>query len=82
MKTEAEALDGNESGLLTLIANAVYRRFPDEGSWPSKEGKWHTLNEAVSGLRELAMRVAAVTGHTGELDDTPLTLSMRNVIGR
>ncbi len=81
MKTEAEALDGNESGLLTLVANAVYQRFPDEGSWPSKEGKWHTLNEAVSRLRELAMRVAAVTGHTGELDDTPLTLSMRNVIG-
>ncbi len=31
MKTEAEALDGNDSSLLTLIANAVYRRFPDEG---------------------------------------------------
>ncbi len=80
MKTEAETLDANESGLLTLIANAVYRRFPDEGSWPSKEGQWHTLTEAVSRLRELAMRVAVATGHTGDLDDTPLTLSMRNAI--
>ncbi len=80
MKTEAEALDGNDSSLLTLIANTVYRHFPGEGSWPSKEGQWHTLSEAVSHLRELAMRVAAVTGHAGKLDDTPLTLSMRNAI--
>lgn len=71
---------GGNTSLLALIANAVYRHFPDEGSWPSKEGQWCTLNEAISRVRELAMGVAVISGHAGDLDDTLLTLSMRNAI--
>lgn len=68
--------EGETSTLLAMYANAIRARYEMDTDWPAKKG-WHSIREAVQGLRELSVRTALMIGQVDELGVAPMTRPMR-----